>query len=70
MSDVDYALLAGKKLRELIKENCFTQEDFADDFGLDIRSVNRYINNGISKVATIQQLAVYFDVPFTVFFTE
>ena len=69
MSDINYALLAGKRLRRLIEENYSTQEDFAYDYGTDIRTVSRYINAGISKVTTIQELAEFFNVPFTDFFS-
>lgn len=68
MSDINYALLAGKRLRLLIEENYATQEDFAYDYGMDLRTVSRYINSGISKVPTIQELAEFFKVPFTDFF--
>lgn len=59
---------AGNALRRLIQENYATQEDFAYDYGLDIRSVSRYINSGISKIDTIQELADFFKVDYTEFF--
>ncbi len=59
---------AGLKLRQLIQANYSTQEEFALDFGLEIRTVNRYINNGINKIDTIQELAAYFKVDFVDFF--
>lgn len=62
--------IAGGNLRRLIRENYRTQEEFAYDYGLDIRSVNRYINEGINKTDTIQELAEFFKVPFTDFFIE
>lgn len=61
---------AGNALRRLIQENYATQEDFAYDYGLDIRSVSRYINNGISKIDTIQELADFFKVDYTEFFKD
>lgn len=70
MSDLDFALCAGKRLRQLIKENYSSQEEFAYDFGLEIRTVSRYINNGINKVSVVQELAEFFSVPFTSFFTS
>lgn len=69
MSDLDFALCAGNHLRQLIKENYSSQEEFAYDFGLEIRTVSRYINNGINKVSVVQELAEFFCVPFTSFFT-
>ena len=47
MNSIDYTLHAGQKLRELINQNYRTQEDFAYDFGADLRTINRYINSGI-----------------------
>ena len=68
MSDLDFALCAGERLRQLIKENYTSQEEFAYDFGLEIRTVSRYINNGIHKINVVQELADFFSVPFTSFF--
>ena len=69
MSELDLALCAGKRLRQLINENYSSQEEFAYDYGLEIRTVSRYINNGINKVNIIQELSEFFCVPFTSFFT-
>jgi len=70
MTNVTAKLQAGKALRMLISSHYTTQEEFALDYGLDIRSVNRYINEGISKVDTIQELADFFHVDFIYFFTN
>ena len=70
MSEINLALLAGEKLRNLIYENYDTQEDFAYDYGLDLRSVNRYINVGITKVTTIQELSEFFNVDYSYFFSK
>ena len=40
--------IAGQNLRRLIQENYPSQEEFAYDYGMDLRSVSRYINNGIN----------------------
>ena len=66
---MDMARQAGKNLRTLINMYYTTQEEFAFEYGMDIRSVNRYINEGITKVPTIQELAVFFQVDFVYFFT-
>jgi len=68
MSEMDMAFLAGRKLRQLIEENYSTQEEFAYDYGIELRTVSRYINNGISKIPTVQELAEFFNIPFTDFF--
>lgn len=68
MSVSNYALLAGNKLRILIEDNYSTQEEFAYDYGLELRTVSRYVNKGINKVGTIQELSEFFQVPFEEFF--
>ncbi len=62
MTQYDASRTAGEALRRLIKENYATQQDFADDYHMEIRQVNRYINEGIAKVNTIQALAEFFHV--------
>ena len=62
------AQIAGLKQRMLIQKNYKSQQEFADDYGLDLRVVNRYINQGITKVPTIQELAMFFNIEFIDFF--
>ncbi len=47
MNEKDAALFAGDVLRQLIKENFPSQEEFAYEYHADIRTINRYINEGI-----------------------
>ena len=54
----------------LILENYQSQEEFAFEFGIDIRSVSRYINNGINKINIVQELAAFFQVDFMPFFED
>ncbi len=68
MADLSYALIAGQNLKQLIKENYGTQEDFAYDYGVEIRTISRYVNQGINKIDVLQELAEFFDVPFEYFF--
>ncbi len=63
-------LKAGRALRRLIEENFSSQEEFAYEYGADIRTISRYINNGINKIDVIQELAERFDVPFEYFFQD
>ena len=70
MADLSYALIAGQNLQQLIKENYSTQEDFAYDYGAEIRTISRYVNQGINKIDVIQELAEFFDVPFEYFFRQ
>lgn len=69
MGEINFQQKAGLYLKKLIHENYSSQEDFADDFGTDIRTVSRYVNNGINKISTIQQLAEFFNVSFQDFFS-
>ena len=69
MEKIDQSRRAGEVLRRLINENYTSQEEFAYDFGAELRTVNRYINNGINKVSTLQELAEFFGVSITEFFT-
>ncbi|MFI3173375.1 MAG: helix-turn-helix transcriptional regulator, partial [Eubacteriales bacterium] len=61
---------SGLTLKRLIQENYATQEDFAYDYGVDLRTVQRYISSGINKVTAIQELADFFEVPFATFFEK
>ena len=61
---------AGDVLRRLIKERKLTQDEFAYDFGVDVRTANRWINDGINKISIVQELAIYFDVQITDFFKK
>ncbi len=56
------SLVAGEKLRNLLKTRGWTYESFAFDFGVDARQVGRWINNGISKIDIIYQIAEHFEV--------
>lgn len=62
MTKSDASAYAGNVLRQLIQENYSTQEEFAYDFGLEIRTVSRYINQGINKLSVLQELADFFGV--------
>lgn len=55
-------ITAGERLRELLTENNMTQEEFADEYFTDVRTISRYINNGIKNLEVIQRLADYFGV--------
>lgn len=70
MTNFDAAKQAGIVLRNLIQTHYPSQEEFAYDFGTEIRTVSRYVNNGINKISTIQELADFFNIPFTSFFEK
>lgn len=62
MANVDAAKYAGSVLRRLIGEYYPSQEEFAYEFGTDLRTVSRYVNSGITKIPTLQELAIFFNV--------
>lgn len=68
MDNMDTSIKAGKCLRFLIERDYSTQEEFALDIHAELRTVNRWINQGISKVDTIQYLANHFGLTFIDFF--
>lgn len=70
MNKYDAVRQTGFVLRRLIKENYKSQQEFADDFGLEIRTVSRYVNKGIDQVYRIQELADFFHVEVIDFFKE
>ena len=66
----DLGLVAGANLKRLIKNSKYkTQEEFAFEFGTDVRTVGRWIRGGINSLATIQQIAAFFDVDALAFFS-
>ena len=67
----DLGLVAGANLKRLIRESKYrTQEEFAFEFGTDVRTVGRWIRGGINSLATIQQIAAFFDIDALAFFSE
>ena len=70
MTNTDASLKAGNNLRRLIQDNYATQEAFALDYNIELRTVSRWINQGIHKVETIQELAAIFKVDFRDFFKD
>lgn len=68
MGNISPQQIAGKVLRNLVQQHYSTQEAFTLDYGMDIRTLSRYINNGINKIDVIQELAEFFNIEFTAFF--
>lgn len=56
-------LVIGTRLQRLIKESdCRTQEKFAYEFGVDVRTVGRWIHLGIDSLTTIYEIATFFKI--------
>ena len=58
----DLGLAAGAKLKCLLKERRLTQEDFAYEFGVDVRTVRRWVGGGVYDLRQIQQIADFFEI--------
>lgn len=69
MNEISMQQVAGLYLKKLIQEHYDSQEAFAYDFGTDIRTISRYVNSGINKISTIQELADFFGIRFQDFFS-
>ena len=59
---------AGLVLMRLIQERYSSQEEFALDYGMELRTVSRYVNQGINKISVVQELADFFALEFEDFF--
>lgn len=60
---ISLSLIAGKKLKQLIINSEYkTQEEFAYNFNVDVRTVGRWINLGIDSLTTICQIADFFNI--------
>lgn len=59
---------AGLVLKRLIQERYSSQEEFALDYGMELRTVIRYVNQGINKISVVQELADFFALEFEDFF--
>lgn len=62
MQDDSLSARAGKNLKRIIKEQGYTQEAFADEFGTDRANLRKWLSHGINKLSTIEQIAEFFDI--------
>ena len=67
MAECTMGICAGLALKHLIKQYYESQQAFADDYYTDLRTISRYINLGINKTSTIQELADFFEMDFMTF---
>ena len=67
MAECTMGLCAGLALKYLIKQHYESQQAFADDYYTDLRTISRYINAGINKTSTIQEIADFFEMDFISF---
>ncbi len=63
--------IAGENVKRLIKESRYrTQEEFAYEFGAEIRTVSRWLNLGIKNIDTLQEIAEFLSVEVEELLTE
>ncbi len=63
--------IAGENVKRLIKESRYrTQEEFAYEFGAEIRTVSRWLNLGIKNIDTLQEIAEFLSVEIEELLTE
>ena len=62
LSNVSYSMAAGLALKHLIRKHYPSQQSFADDYGIELRTVNRYVTSGIGKMVTIEEAADFFQM--------
>ena len=61
--------IVGANLKRLLKANHLTQEKFAEEFGASPRTVRRWIRD-FPNLDTLEQIAAFFGVPITEFFSQ
>lgn len=71
MIEKSIAKICGQNLRKFIKEKKLTQQSFAFDYGVDLRTVSRWLNEEhLKDTDVIQSLAKYFKKDWREFFQE
>lgn len=60
--EVSYPHVVGEYLRRELKVRHITQEAFSLDFGADVRTVRRWIKDGVNSLDTVVEIARYFGV--------
>ena len=59
-NELPLSLIAGINLKRLIRSSQYkTQENFAYEFGAEIRTVSRWLNTGVKNIDTLEEIAVF-----------
>ena len=55
-NELSLSLIVGIKLKRLIRSSRYrTQENFAYEFGAEIRTVSRWLNAGVKNIDTLEK---------------
>ena len=60
--EVSYPHVVGGYLKRKLKNNGITQEEFSDKFCVDVRTVRRWLRDGVHSLDTVVEIACYFEV--------
>lgn len=62
-NELSLSLIAGINLKRLIRGSKYrTQENFAYEFGAEIRTVSRWLNAGVKNIDTLEEIALFLEV--------
>lgn len=71
MSEKTINQIVGANLKRLIKQSKYrTQENFAFEFGVELRTLSRWLNGAISDIGDIMEIANALGVDFRSLFEE
>ena len=59
---IDRPAQAGRFLKKELKKRAITQEKFAEYIGYDVRTVRRWIHNGINQVDILFVIVSFFEL--------
>ena len=61
-NELSLSLIAGINLKRLIRSSRYrTQENFAYEFGAEIRTVSRWLNAGVKNIDTLEEIADFLE---------
>ena len=62
-NELSLSLIAGINLKRLIRSSKYrTQENFAYEFGAEIRTVSRWLNAGVKHIDTLEEIASFLEI--------
>ena len=61
--DLSLSMIASINVKRLIRSSKYgTQENFAYEFGAEIRTISRWLNKGIKNIDTLEEIANFLNV--------